>query len=44
MNEYSRITWLALEIFAVIFVLTLLRSALPVVTNLPNSTALHAHW
>ena len=44
MNEYSPKVWLTLEIFAVIFVFTMLRSSLPVVTNLPNSTALHAHW
>ena len=44
MNEYSPKTWLALEIFAVIFVLIKSSSSLPVVTNLPNSTALHAHW
>ena len=44
MNEYSPKTWLALEIFAVIFVLIMSSSSLPVVTNLPNSTALHAHW
>ena len=37
-------SWLALEIFAVIFVLTMSRSSLPVATNLQNSTALHAHW
>ena len=43
MNEYSTRTWLALEIFAVIFVLIMLSSSLPVVTNLPNLTALHAH-
>ena len=43
MNEYSTKTWLALEIFSVIFVLTKSRSSLPVVTNLPNSTPLHAH-
>ena len=34
MNEYSPKTWLALEIFAVTFVLTMSRSSLPVVTNL----------
>ena len=43
LNEYAPKTWLALEIFAVIFVLTKSRSSLPVVKNLPNSTALHAH-
>ena len=44
MYEYSPKTWLALEIFAVIFhVWTMSRSSLPVVTNLLNSTALHEH-
>ena len=43
MNEYSSITWLALEIFAVIFVFTMSKLSLPVVPSLPNSTALHAH-
>ena len=41
MNEYSPKTWLALEIFAVIFVLIMSSSSLTVVTNLQNSTALH---
>ena len=42
MNEYSPKTWLALEIFAVKFVLIRSSSSLPVVTNLPKSTALFA--
>ena len=33
MNEYSPKTWLALEIFAVIFVLIMSSSSLPVVTS-----------
>ena len=37
-------TWLTLEIFAVIFVLYHVKIIIAcIVTNLPNSTALHAH-